>query len=179
MADNYLENKFEQYRSGKLAPKKVKVFASSRPGSVTVKYPPLRVFVTSTCQYGKAIVEAFRKMQCRVVFCGEDRQQGTAFAQTSGARFCPITEHSLLSDYFASTIVEWGGIDVLIDLTGHFALGSLSCRRIVVSSEEVELGKNDNEILINSESSSNAVAATAVFLASPDAAPITCQRIRV
>ena len=62
MADNYLERKMEEHRSGSGTPKKkISPVEGKRPGELTVKFPPRRVLVTDGADgVGGAVVKAFR-----------------------------------------------------------------------------------------------------------------------
>lgn len=91
MADNYLERKMEEHRSGGGVPKKkISPVAGKRPGELTVKFPPRRVLVTGGAEgVGRGVVEAFRNADCTVDFIDADRAEGQRTAQRSGARFIP------------------------------------------------------------------------------------------
>ena len=122
MADNYLERKMEEYRSGRLHT------MPSRPSSVlkrkgylSVKFPPRRVFVTGGANgIGKEIVRQFREADCQVAFCDVDNKNGTATAQATGARFyhVDITDAEALTKAFNDVLERWGDVDILINNAG-------------------------------------------------------------
>ena len=122
MADNYLERKMEDYRSGKGATSKVKRMSSgAKPGGISVKFPPRRVFVTGGASgIGRAIVEAFRKADCRVAFCDIDSKAGAATAQATGAQFHPVDVRDVdaLEACLARLLDAWGDIDVIVNNVG-------------------------------------------------------------
>ena len=122
MADNYLERKMEDYRSGKGATSKVKrVSSGAKPGEISVKFPPRRVFVTGGASgIGRAIVEAFRKADCRVAFCDIDSKAGAATAQATGAQFHPVDVRDVdaLEACMARLLDAWGDIDVIVNNVG-------------------------------------------------------------
>ncbi len=122
MADNYLERKMEDYRSGKGTSSKVKrVSSGAKPGEISVKFPPRRVFVTGGASgIGRAIVEAFRKADCRVAFCDIDSKAGTATAQATGAQFHPVDVRDVdaLEACLARLLNAWGDIDVIVNNVG-------------------------------------------------------------
>ena len=122
MADNYLERKMEDYRSGKSGNAKVKRVSSSvKPGEISVKFPPRRVFVTGGASgIGRAIVEAFRKADCRVAFCDIDSKAGAATAQATGAQFHPVDVRNVeaLEACMARLLEAWGDIDVIVNNVG-------------------------------------------------------------
>lgn len=92
MADNYLEKRMEDYRRSQGAAARRPAGAVSRPGRVIVAYPAVRVLVADGCTTeGQAIIEAMRRMQCRVAFTGDDADAGTRLARSSGAQFHPAS----------------------------------------------------------------------------------------
>lgn len=122
MADNYLERKMEEYRSGKSQQRVVKRTPSgAKPGTINVKFPSRRVFVTGGAKgIGRAIVEAFRNADCRVAFCDNDSKAGTATAQATGAQFYPVdvTDANALDACVERVIKAWGDIDVIVNNVG-------------------------------------------------------------
>lgn len=115
MADNYLERKMEEHRSGggSFSYRKRLTPTGRLSGNLVLKFPPRRVFVTDgASSLGEVIVRAFREAGCRVAFCDVDPGRGTAVAQRSGARFYPFG----VVDAMADVVRLWGGIDVLVNL---------------------------------------------------------------
>lgn len=92
MADNYLERRMEEYRRSRQgAAVRVKhVAAGLKPGQVVVDYEPMRVLVAGACSpEGIAVVEAFRRFNCRVAITDVDAKGATTLAQRAGAQFHP------------------------------------------------------------------------------------------
>ena len=121
MADNYLERKMEDYRSGRGGASKTIHSSKPKPGTINVKFPPRRVFVTGGANgIGKAIVEAFRKANCRVAFCDIDTKAGSATAQATGAQFHPVDVRDVnaLEACLTRLIESWGDIDVIVNNVG-------------------------------------------------------------
>lgn len=122
MADNYLERKMEDYRSGKSGASKIKrVSTTPKQGTVNVKFPPRRVFVTGGASgIGRAIVEAFRKADCRVAFCDIDAKAGMLTAQATGAQFYPVDVRDVnaLESCMTRILDTWGDIDVIVNNVG-------------------------------------------------------------
>ncbi|MBR5332166.1 MAG: SDR family oxidoreductase [Muribaculaceae bacterium] len=122
MADNYLERKMEDYRSGKSATTKShRASSTTKPGTINVKFPPRRVFVTGGASgIGRAIVEAFRKADCRVAFCDIDAKAGAATAQATGAQFHPVDVRDVdaLEACLNRLFNTWGDIDVIVNNVG-------------------------------------------------------------
>ena len=123
MADNYLENKYEEFKAQQLARKSAarKVVYRTHPDCIEVNFPPRRVFVTGGANgIGRAIVAAFRKANCQVAFCDIDSKAGNATAQQLGARFYPldVTDTSALEQCLADIVALWGDVDVIINNVG-------------------------------------------------------------
>lgn len=122
MADNYLERKMEDYQKGKgSSTKRRQPSAAAKPGVLSVKFPPRRVFVTGGASgIGRAIVEAFRKADCRVAFCDIDLKAGAATAQATGAQFHPVDVRNVeaLEACMARLLESWGDIDVIVNNVG-------------------------------------------------------------
>ena len=122
MADNYLERKMEDYRSRKSGVPKIKrVSSMPKQGTINVKFPPRRVFVTGGASgIGRAIVEAFRKSDCRVAFCDNDTKTGMLTAQATGAQFYPVDvcDVNALEACMARILDSWGDIDVIVNNVG-------------------------------------------------------------
>lgn len=122
MADNYLERKMDEYRSGNMQRHSVKRTPSgAKPGTINVKFPSRRVFITGGAKgIGRAIVKVFRNADCKVAFCDNDTKAGTATAQATGAKFYPIdvADANALDASLMRVIEEWGDIDVIINNVG-------------------------------------------------------------
>lgn len=120
MADNYLERKMEDYRSGRTAtaPKRT-VTSPSRTNdcrlSVTL---PARIFVIDgTDSPCAAIIRTLRKAGCQVAFSATDTRAGNLLAQSTGSQFHPIPKDydSRIPQAIQYAINKWGGIDALIN----------------------------------------------------------------
>ncbi len=93
MADNYLEKKYEEYKSRKSSGKMEGRFANrSYSGrKAVVIHKTRRVFVTGGAEgIGKAIVRVFRSAGHRVAFCDRNEAAGKETAlQTEGTEKGP------------------------------------------------------------------------------------------
>lgn len=111
MADNYLENRMEEYRSGRLASKSRTTTAMRSPkrhDTLTLHYPPMTVAVIAA-ELSPVIsetIQAFTGVGCRVAFTAANNKEGNALAQRSGARFYPstFTHDAIIADLTA----RWG-----------------------------------------------------------------------
>ncbi len=121
MADNYLERRMEDYRAGKLSVARSvrKVVSSGRAkGDLLVHYPRLRVLVIGGAHgIGKAVVKAFRSVDCRVAFIDSDGVAGNAVSQCLGARFyhADVADSARLEKCMTDVFDVWGDIDVLVN----------------------------------------------------------------
>lgn len=122
MADNYLERRMEEYRQGQLNKPSIRRTPSgSKPGTINIKFPPRRVFVTGGASgIGREIVKTFRQADCRVAFCDIDTKAGNKTAQETGAQFHPldVTDANALDTCVSRIIDSWGDIDILINNVG-------------------------------------------------------------
>lgn len=116
MADNYLEKKYEEYRSRKSS--------GTRAGSgkkATVSNKTRRVFVTGGADgIGKAIVKAFRSAGHRVAFCDCNEAAGKETALQTGTSFffVDVSEKEALENCMQQIFEEWGDIDIIINNAG-------------------------------------------------------------
>ena len=124
MADNYLENKFEEYKQRKgMHPAPRRTAPKAKPGDFVIKFPSRRVFVTGGASgIGRAIVEQFRKADCQVAFCDINTKQGTLTAQATGAKFYPadVCDAAALDECISRIIEDWGDIDIIVNNAGVF-----------------------------------------------------------
>ena len=122
MADNYLERKMEEHRSGgDRSKKKISPVAGKREGEISVKFPPRRVLVTGGAKgIGRAVVEAFRRADCMVDFIDVDRCEGQRTAQRTGARFIPadISDPQQLQRALDLVLQSRGDIDIVVSNAG-------------------------------------------------------------
>lgn len=119
MADNYLEKKMEDLRSGRLAG--VKPNSSLRRGVWCVPFPCRRVFVTGGARgIGRAIVEEFSRIGCKVAFCDADEVSGAETAYSTGARFihADVSDTDALKKSMDILFTAWRDIDIIINNVG-------------------------------------------------------------
>ena len=113
MADNFLERRMEDMRSGKLAVKK------AVPG---IKPKARRVVVAGGC-HGTAREKAleFRKEGCRVAVFDADEQAGRRMAYENGVRFhrVDISDEDSLRNETLSLLSAWRGVDVIAGSATH------------------------------------------------------------
>ena len=115
MADNYLERRMEDLRSGRLAADTARMRAKTparNPHRLSVVFPEMRILVADgLSDFGKALVKAFRSVGMKVAFCATDATEGRRFAQESGARSCNATRPDTV---LADILKAWGGLDLIV-----------------------------------------------------------------
>lgn len=129
MADNYLEKKFEEHQAKKTAPRRAFRPAAPKAGTLSVKFPPRRVFVTGGAHgIGRAIVGAFCNAGCKVAFCDCDEKAGQATAEALGAQFLPadVADAAALERCMERIFRNWGDIDILVNNAGISAFKPLT-----------------------------------------------------
>ena len=116
MADNYLERRMEELRSGKLAVKKA--IRGIRPKA-------RRVLVAGGC-HGDAREKAleYRRQGCRVAVFDSDEKTGKQMAYQHGIRFHnidPDNEEALKKE-ICSLLNAWRGIEIIFTNEKNFRL---------------------------------------------------------
>lgn len=143
MADNYLENRMEELRSGKLAIKK------AIPG---IKPKTRRVLVAGGCSgiaHEKAL--EFRKKGCRVAIFDSDEVSGKQMAHDHGIRFhrVDVEDVSAVSNEMLSLLSAWRGVDTIV---GNEDICKMMSKNILKWKESLPIAdKSDIEIVIISE----------------------------
>ena len=117
MADNYLEKKYEEYKSRKEG-------HASRPYNsrkAASHHKTRRVFVTGGAEgIGKAIVKTFRSAGHRVAFCDVGEAAGKETALQTGTSFfhVDVSDREALENCMQQIFEEWGDIDIVINNAG-------------------------------------------------------------
>ena len=143
MADNYLEKRMEEFRSGKLAIKK------AIPG---IKPKARRVVIAGGC-HGIARDKAleFRKSGCRVAVFDSDEVAGKEMAHDHGIRFhrVDLEDESTVSNEMLSLLSAWRGVDTIV---GGKDICNILYKIIIDWKESLPIAdKSDIEIVIISE----------------------------
>lgn len=179
MADNYLENQMEKYRAGKLASGKTRtVVRSRREGELRVMYPKMRVFVADgLTETGKAIIKAFRGVDARVAFAGNDKLSGTDLANKTGGRFIPADAAAALHD----ACKAWGGVDIVITEGDIVELSKkIVSGKIFRISRESDIGNGAGSIIVSPGSgTAESTANLLLFLSHPDNSSLAVSRVQI
>ncbi len=112
MADNYIERRIEEYRSGRLKQSKRvvagRISEISHRDALTLRFPPMMVIILANTADAvvEAAVRAFSGVGCKVAFTCDDERAGNRLAQSSGARYYPASFTSL--DIVDDAERRWG-----------------------------------------------------------------------
>ena len=143
MADNYLEKRMEELRSGKLTIKKA--IPGIKPGA-------RRVLIAGGC-HGIAREKAleFRKQGYRVAVFDSDEVAGKQMAHDNGIRFhrVEIDDENAVNNEVLSLLSAWRGIDTI---AGREDICNILYKKIIDWKESLPIAdKSDIEIVIISE----------------------------
>lgn len=122
MADNYLERKMEDLRSGRLG-NDIRKAASPGPrkGVIQVAFPPRRVLVTGGCNgIGRAVARAFLKAGCKVAVMDCDKAAGEAMAAAEGIRFyhTDLADTAAIEKGMENLFSAWKDLDIVVNNAG-------------------------------------------------------------
>ena len=183
MADNYIEKKMEDLRSGAASRHQVRRSAvgssasGAAPGDLTLYFPEMRIFVAgnATTPLGVAIVRAMREVGCKVAFSGADADRGKAMAQELGTQFHPLSApgegSAVLPPSVAYTVRHWRGIDDLIVLGGTVSddeiFGIPCLQKVICIGALIEPSADVVSIPLSSCSPSELAACCRLLLSAP------------
>lgn len=119
MADNYLERKMEEYRSGKLSVRVKSGVSRSLPkGKIAVDFPPRTVILAAPAigPVCRAVVKSFIDAGCRVALVSACHKEATGLARSFGARFYPVAGFSpaSINSVVEDVISHWNIPDTFI-----------------------------------------------------------------
>lgn len=185
MADNYLENKMEDYRR---STRKVRSSVFSTAGCFRLKMPSLRVFMAGVMDgFGTELVSRYSALGCKVIFCHEDAETGRGLAQRCGGLFFPsLTKDGIdWCDAFDFALDRWGGVDLLISnrqapCLSLFGESRLLGVRIIELNQPQKIVCSDwVGLSFHEDSNLVAVINTVLFLSLPENRCISNQIIRI
>lgn len=120
MADNYIEKRMEELRSGALGRGMRARCASDVPreGAGFMKgFAGRRVLLLGgDGELGREMVESLREVGCRVAFTGCDAEAGKELARRTGSQFHPFTGESAgnLDNSARLLVRNWRDLDVVV-----------------------------------------------------------------
>lgn len=116
MADNYIEKKMEDMRSGKLARHSLR--PTARKGVWCLDFPCRRVLVTDgACAVGRAVVDEFCRLGCKVAFFDGDTDSGMSTSYATGARFIhgDVRDRECRDTALRGLAGAWRDIDIVVN----------------------------------------------------------------
>lgn len=139
MADNYLENKMDEHRRAGVRPT-VSRAARTAP-SVTLRLACRHIFVDNVRhEAAQAIMSRLSATGATVTFIDDDAAFGTRLAQSTGARFIPLTDS--LEAAIAKATADRGPVEAII-ACGDFRTEQLRLLRLTSAGNLVVIGEVD------------------------------------
>lgn len=120
MADNYLEKRMEELKSGKLSSQQKQNIYIQTANRIYFPFPPKRIVILDGLnEEGYNIGETFRRTGCKVAFISsslkENQRKVFSKVSESGYLVClPDSSEALVSG-LQTILTKWLGIDILID----------------------------------------------------------------
>lgn len=126
MADNYLERKMLDFKSGKLQnrirPGKISSsYTGKLKGMLQIPFPARRVLITGGCHgIGLAITLAFCKAGCKVAVFDCDKEAGMTLASDHGIRFyhIDVADNKAMENALNNLFKAWLDIDIIVNNAG-------------------------------------------------------------
>ncbi len=130
MADNFLEKRMEDLRSGKLQNQSISRISnpSGSNGYIRFRFPPKRVLVTGGANgIGLAVTRAFLKTGCKVAVMDIDKENGEKLAHNEGIRFyhVDLSNREMLENALDNLFASWKDLDIVVSNAGVFTVNPL------------------------------------------------------
>lgn len=195
MADNYLENKMDDYRRGVTAkaPRRSCSAAVATPSPISIPPHNITLFI-STPVLLRALLSVFHGLPgLKVAFAATDAREGNKLAQSTGSMFVPVRQLDTAAAVRlqAEATRRWGGADIIMtDRPDCISSASLSAADITVPAPKTVIfnfcthasatgalsDSGSTDIIINIPAPAGdllPVARVALLLLSPQAGPIS------
>lgn len=122
MADNYLEQRMDDLRSGKLSGNlRQTAVLQRKSGVLQIPFPPKRVLVTGGANgIGLAIARAFIKTGSKVAIFDKDAETGKKLAHDEGFRFhnVDVSDSISLEKELNDLLKTWKDLDIIVSNAG-------------------------------------------------------------
>lgn len=131
MADNYLERKMDDLRSGRLQNSNKATVTSApvaKKGYIQVAFPARRVLVTGGANgIGLAVTRSYLKAGCKVAVFDIDSEKGEKLAHDEGIRFynTDVSDCQALEKALYNLLEAWKDIDIVVSNAGIFQCSTL------------------------------------------------------
>lgn len=120
MADNYLEKRMDDLRSGRLTASgntQKRSGSSSKSGHLAIPFPERRVMIVGSAErLAGAIAVAFRRARCKTALFDNDKIAGERLAHDHGIRFhnADTCNREELKNAMSNLLDAWHDIDIAI-----------------------------------------------------------------
>lgn len=182
MADNYLENKMDEHRRAQASGRRAPSYkGTSRRQIFNEHFERRRIFVCDGLgERGAAIVRRLSEAGARVAFTGADVREGTALAQSCGARFYPVEAVSAasVSEALGALGEVWGGVDVIVSPSAELA-GEGEARVIIYESGGYDASALRHTVIDAPRLTAAELARIVLFAALESSDTLAGKRVRV
>lgn len=182
MADNYLENKMEEHRRAQASGRPAQSYKGApRRQIFNEHFERRRIFVCDgLSERGQAIVRRLSESGARVAFTGADVREGTALAQSCGARFYPVEAVSAasVSEALGALGEVWGGVDVIVSPSAEFD-GEGEARLITYESDDDGVSSRRHTVIDAPSLTAAELARIVLFAALESSDSLAGKRVRV
>lgn len=121
MADNYIERRMEDMRTGRLMPvSSVRAKGGPRKGVAEFPFPPRRVLIAGGVEgHGLEVARAFLKTGCKVAVFDNDKDMGQTLAYKEGVRFhcVDLSDSVEVQKAFSNLVEAWRDVDIVLSAT--------------------------------------------------------------
>lgn len=122
MADNFLENRMDDYKKGRLN--------TNRPfiSSKTTKLQPSVLVICGENENTIKTIMELRNKNWRVAFIFNNEKRGRVIAQQTGSQFHPIDYKNIesLRKSIEYIVKRWGCLNLILDYSGDFISENIS-----------------------------------------------------
>lgn len=199
MADNYLENKMDDYRRGVTAKTSRRSSSCAASISSPISLPPHNIILfISTPGLLSAILDVFHGIQgMKVAFAATDAREGSKLAQSTGSMFVPVRQldAAAVVQLHKEATRRWNAVDVIMtdcpDCV-HSACSITAARAIVPAPKTIVfnffarsgevMAMDSSDVVINIRANGadfHPVARAAMLLLSSQAAPISAMTLQL
>lgn len=198
MADNYLENKMEDYRRGVTAKTSRRSRSCAAAISAPISLPPHNIILfISTPGLLSAILDVFHGIQgMKVAFAATDAREGSKLAQSTGSMFVPVRQLDAAAavQLHKEATRRWSTVDVIMtDCPDCIRSACITAAGATVPAPKTIVfnffarsgevtAMDSSDIIINIRANGadfHSVGRAAMLLLSPQAAPISSMTLQL
>lgn len=198
MADNYLENKMDDYRRGVTAKMSRRSHSCAAAISSPISLPPHNIILfISTPGLLSAILDVFQGIPgMKVAFAATDAREGNKLAQSTGSMFVPVRQLDAAAamQLHKEATRRWNAVDVIMtDCPDCIRSACITAAGAIVPAPKTIVFKffarsgdvtamDSSDIVINIRANGadfHSVGRAAMLLLSPQAAPISSMTLQL